>query len=59
MRKTYLFIFSVVLNGEFAGAKFRQRKHLFFLPICGIMGMGDENGRTEKSQDHSVKRCGL
>jgi len=29
--------FSVVLNGEFADTKFRQRKHLFFLPICDIM----------------------
>ena len=31
--------FSVVLNGEFANTKFRQRKHLFSLPICGTMGL--------------------
>ena len=31
-------LFSVVLDGEFADTKFRQRKHLFFLPICGITG---------------------
>ena len=31
--------FSVVLNGEIEGTESRRRKHLFFLPICAIMGL--------------------
>ena len=34
-------------------------RELVFSADLSYNGMGDENGRTEKSQDHSVERCGL
>ena len=38
-KKKRLTHFSVVLNGEIVGTKFLQRKYLFSLQICDIMGL--------------------
>ena len=34
-------------------------RELVFSADLWYNGMGDENGRTEKTQDHSVEKCGL
>ena len=51
------YIFSVVLNGEFEAQNI-GRELVFSADLC-YNGIGDENGRTEKSQDHSVEGGGL
>ena len=55
--KKVLHFVSAFLAEKEAGTDF-GRELVFSTDLC-YNGMGDENGRTEKSQDHSVERCEL
>ena len=50
--------FGVILLTENLRAQNVGRELVFSADLC-YNGMGDVNGSTEKSQDHSVERCGL
>ena len=58
LRQKRVLTLGVILLTENLRAQNVGRELVFSAELC-YNGMGDENGRTEKSQDHSVERCGL